>query len=105
MKDSDLNFARHLRNLTPTVGCSAVMQNHCAEPYQVSVHSKVYEAEFTKAVQTGCLPNQAQAVQEEMVAKLQFTIRAWNIQQQSGVEDKLGALEMGRQPHAAFVTE
>ena len=68
-----------------------------------STRLMIYETEITKAVKAGRLPFQAQAVFDEIVAKLKGAIRESKLQKQTRVENEFNAFEMGRLPHATFL--
>ena len=116
IKDTDLDLDKHLREFRAIVDCYALTRQQGVKPYDLlvvfkrtlasgSTRLKLYENEVLKAVKAGRLPFQAQAVYDEIIAKLRSTIRESRLQKQTRIENEFVALEMGRMPHSAFLVE
>ena len=115
IKDSDLDFEKHLREFRAIVDCYALTRQQGVRPYDLLVVFKrtlapgstrlKLENEIARAVKAGRLPFQAQAVYDEIIAKSRSTIRESRLQKQTRVENEFDALEMGRMPHSAFLVE
>ena len=116
IKDSDLDFDKHLRDFKGIIDCYALTRKDSVRPYDLlvvfkktlavgSTRMKIYENEIALAVRANRLPLQAQAVYDEILAKMRSVLRESKLQKQSRVESEFNALEMGRLPHSMFLVE
>ena len=116
IKDSDLDFDKHLRDFKGIIDCYALTRKDSVRPYDLlvvfkktlavgSTRMKIYENEIALAVRANRLPLQAQAVYDEILAKMKSVLRESKLQKQSRVESEFNALEMGRLPHSTFLVE
>ena len=116
IQDSDLDFDRHLREFRSIVDCYSLTRQSGVRPYDLlivfkrtlapgSTRLKIYDTAMAVASRAQRLPFQAEAVYNEIIAKLKKTLRESKLQKQTRVENEFTALEMGRLPHSAFTAE
>ena len=81
IKDSDLDFDRHLREFRSIVDCYALSRNEGIRPYDLlvvfrrtlavgSTRIKIYDNMIAQAQKDSRLPFQVQAVYDEILAKM-----------------------------------
>ena len=116
IKDSDLDFDRHMREFRGIVDCYAMNRKEGIRPYDLlvvfrrtlpanSTRLKIYDNVLSQAQKDKRLPHQAQAVYDAILHKMRDTLRESVITKQTRVETEFTQLEMGRLPHSAFLTE
>ena len=70
-----------------------------------STRIKIYDNMIAHAQKDSRLPFQAQAVYDEILAKMKSVLRESKLTEQTRIEMEFNQLEMGRLPHSAFLTE
>ena len=73
--------------------------------FQNSTRMKIYDNAILQAQKDSRLPMQAQAVYDEILAKMKSVLRESTLTKQTRIETEFNQLEMGRLPHSAFLTE
>ena len=113
IKDSDLDFDRHLREFRSIVDCYALNRREGVRPYDLLVvfrrtlaqgrrRMKIYDNVIAQAQKDNRLPFQAQAVYDEILAKMKSVIRESALMKQTRIEMEFNQFEMGRLPHSAL---
>lgn len=103
IKDSDLGLERHLLDFRAIVDCYALTRREGVRPYDLlvvfrrtlaagSTRRKIYEKVVAKAIKDNRLPFQEQAVYDEVISKLRYTIREGKLQKQTRIENDLEVL-------------
>ena len=70
-----------------------------------STRIKIYDNAIAQAQKDNRLPHQAQAIYDEILAKMKSVLRESKLTKQTRIENEFNQLEMGRLPHSAFLTE
>merc|ERR1712039_469663 len=117
IKDTDTDLDRHIREFQSILDCHTMGRGGGGvRPYDAltvfrktlaggSTRLKVYDTVVRRARKLGRLPSDAKAVFDEVVVKLQRTIRETAMQRKERVEKEFGALTMGRLNHSTFRAE
>ena len=115
IKDADPDIDKHVKEFQSVLDCQAVGRRK-VRPYDKlslfrrtlapgSVRLKIYDTLVSVARDEERLPEDAEAVYGEVLAKLRASIRETPMQRQERVEAEFEALRMGRTSHPAFRAE
>ena len=96
--------------------CYALNKSQGAKPYDLlvifrrtlapgSTRLKIYDNVVAQAQKDNRLPMQAQAVYDEVLAKMRSVLRESILTKQTRIEIEFNQLEMGRLSHPAFLVE
>ena len=103
IKDSDLDFDKHMREFRSIVDCYAVNKSQGVKPYDLlvifrrtlapgSTRLKIYDNVVAQAQKDNRLPMQAQAVYDEVLAKMRSVLRESILTKQTRIEIEFNQL-------------
>ena len=109
IKDSDLDFDRHLREFRSIVDCYALNRKEGIRPYDLlvvfrrtlaaaSTRIKIYDNAIAQAQKDNRLPHQAQAIYDEILVKMKSVLRESKLTKQTRIENEFNQLEMVAYP-------